>query len=177
MRVTSFILFSSLLFSCQSKEQKLASSQKGEAEYFSPTEVIAALNALVAIIDWPQETTQQQKNLSVNLESAKQLMLPLHPLWDEKVSEAAMEMPNWDEAKIQAVVGNCVKTCECDFYQEVLDKNPMILETSPKFKVLSEMKYVKTKEAVLECMQKMVSIQKLLTYLRKEQSAYQAPGP
>lgn len=165
-----------LLISCQSKETVVASPVvKGETIYFSPEEVLTTLNVLVAIIDWPADTIGHQKNLMVNSESAKKLMLPLHPLYDEKVSEVAGLIPGWDKDKVVSVISNCAKKCECDFYQEVLDRNPQLLENAiPELKNFAGQKIIKTKESVLACLQNMSSIQILLNYLRDEQKNYEA---
>lgn len=164
-----------LFISCESKESIVASPVKGEVPYFSPEEVVSTLNVLVAIIDWPQDTNSHQKNLMVNVESAQKLMLPLHPLYDEKVSEVAGLIPGWDKNKIVTTISGCAKKCECDFYQEVLDRNPHLLENAiPELKNFAGQKIIKTKEGVLTCLQNMSSIQNLLNYLRAEQKNYEA---
>jgi hypothetical protein len=168
-----FLIF--LTFSCNSQETKVASSQPGEATYFSPTEVIATINSLMAIIDWPLETVSHQKNLSVTPDAAKKLMLPIHPLWDDKISEVAQMISEWDEAKIKTTVGECAKRCECEFYQEVLDRNPDLLqEGNPDLKNLAGLKIIKTKESILNCMGAIPPIQKLLEFLQKEVKNYEA---
>jgi len=161
------LLFLGLIASCNSKEAS-APAIKGEV-YFTPQEVIMGLNALVTIIDWPADTVQHQKNLVVTPEDAKKLMLPLHPLWDEKVNEVASLMPDWDLAKINALIAGCAKKWEGDFYQEVLYRQPSILENSgPELKNFAGLKLQKTKEASLNCLQNMPSLQNLLIYLNKE---------
>lgn len=164
-----------LIVSCNSKEAAVDPLVKGETAYFSPHEVVSALNALVAIIDWPQDTTSIQKNLSVTPVLAKQLMLPLHPIWDDKVNEVAMEILEWDKAKITSMVLECAKKCECDFYHEVLDRNPAILEKAgPELKTFAGLRVDKTKEATLSCLQNMPSVQNLFTYLNQEKKKYEA---
>jgi hypothetical protein len=129
----------------------------------------------MAIIDWPTETVAHQKNLSLTPDVAKKLMLPVHPLWDEKVSEVAEQIPEWNESKISSNIGECSKRCECEFYQEVLDRNPDLLENgNADLKNLAGLKIVKTKESILKCMQEMPSIQKLLVFLQKEVKNYEA---
>ena len=168
-------LLLALVVCCNSKEAVNNSHVKGERTYFSPHEVISVLNALVAIIDLPQDTLPHQKNLSVTPEMAKRLMLPLHPLWDEKVDEVAMEIPNWDKTKIQTTILECSKKCECDFYQEVLDRHPTLLDSSgPELKNFAGLKVQKTKEATLSCLENMSSIQNLLSYLNREQKNFEA---
>lgn len=164
-----------LTISCNSQETKVASSPAGEAPYFTPTEVIATLNALMAIIDWPTETVSLQKNLAVTPDTAKKLMLPVHPLWDEKVSEMAEQIPGWDQKKIASTIAGCEKKCECEFYQEVLDRNSDLLEAGNQdLKNLAGFKIVKTKDSILKCMREMPSIQKVLDFLQKEMKNYEA---
>jgi hypothetical protein len=164
-----------LIVSCNSYETTVDPLVKRETVYFPPTEVVSALNALVAIIDWPAETTAIQKNLSVTPSLAKKLMLPLHPIWDEKVNEVAMEILDWDKAKITSSVLNCSLKCECDFYHEVLDRNPAILEKAgPELKTFAGVRVDKTKEATLKCLQSMPSVQNILTHLNLEQKKYEA---
>jgi hypothetical protein len=160
-------LFVFLLASCKSNETSIATLKSG-AEYFSPEEVIAATNALTAIIDWPEDTIEHQKNLIVDPESAKTLILPLHPLWDEKVAEVASQIPKWDQSKISNVRTNCLKKCECDFYQEVLDRNPGLNQKS-----FAGLKIQKTKADVLNCLKNMPSLQKIRAYLEKERKDYE----
>ncbi|MBA2403594.1 MAG: hypothetical protein H0V66_02395 [Bdellovibrionales bacterium] len=172
--VIKSLLLLIIVVSCNSKEA-VDPLVKGETVYFPPQEVIATLNALVAIIDWPQDTIQHQKNLSVTAESATKLMLPLHPIWDEKVDEVSMEMPNWDKVKITSMISECAKRCECDFYQEVLTRYPAILEKAgPELKGFAGLKIQRTKEATLACLQNMSSIQNVLKYLTSEQKNYDA---
>lgn len=171
-KFTFLILFT---ISCQSQETQVASPQSGDAPYFSPSEVIATINSLMAIIDWPAETVSHQKNLMVTPEVAKKLMLPIHPLWDEKISEVAQLISTWDQKKIAATVGECAKRCECEFYQEVLDRNSDLLESgNADLKNLAGLKIIKTKESILNCMQSMPSIQKTLEFLQKEVKNYEA---
>lgn len=177
MQIIKLLLLALFTLSCQSKDNVASTPQVKEVAYFSPTEVVATLNALVAIIDWPEDTVSYQKNLSVNLESARKLMLPLHPLWDEKIAEVAAEMHTWDKAKIQGIIDNCQKKCECDFYQEAHDKNAVLMEDSnPELKKLADLRFQKTKESSLQCLQNMGSIQNLLKYLKAEQKNYEAPS-
>ena len=160
-------LFIFLLASCKSNETSIATLKSG-GEYFSPEEVISATNALTAIIDWPEDTIEHQKNLIVDPESAKTLILPLHPLWDEKVAEVASQIPTWDQSKISNVSTNCLKKCECDFYQEVLDRNPDLNQKS-----FAGLKVQKTKVDVLNCLKNMPSLQKIRAYLDKERKDYE----
>lgn len=172
IKICFLILFT---LSCNSQESKVASPQQGEAPYFSPTEVIATINALMAIIDWPTETISHQKNLSVTPDAAKKLMLPIHPLWDEKISEVAQMISEWDESKIKNTVGECAKRCECEFYQEVLDRNHDLLNNgNADLKNLAGQKIVKTKESILNCLGAIPPIQKLLEFLQKEVKNYEA---
>lgn len=158
-----------LLFSCQSEETIKAPVVKGESPYFTTNEVVLALNALVATIDWPQDTVPIQKNLSIDPESAKKLILPLHPIWDEKIMEVASEIPTWGEDKIKAVISDCSKKCECEFFQEVLDRNPAILENgSVELKNLAGLKVIKSKETTLKCFENLPSLQKILDHLRSQ---------
>lgn len=153
----------------------MTSPKQGEAPYFSPAEVIATINALMAIIDWPTETIAHQKNLSVTPDRAKKLMLPIHPLWDEKISEVAHLISDWDEMKIKNIVGECARRCECEFYQEVLDRNPDLLQNgNADLKNLAGLKIIKTKGSVLNCMGAMPPIQKLLEFLQKEVKNFEA---
>lgn len=153
----------------------MVSPQTGDAPYFSPSEVIATINALMAIIDWPNETISHQKNLSVTPDSAKKLMLPIHPLWDEKISEVAQMISEWDQKKIASTIGECTKRCECEFYQEVLDRNPDLLESGNQdLKNLAGMKIVKSKESILGCMQTMPQLTKVLEFLQSEVKNYEA---
>lgn len=153
----------------------MASPQPGDAPYFTPSEVIATINAFMAIIDWPAETVSHQKNLTITPDVAKKLMLPLHPLWDEKISEVAQVISDWDQSKIASTVGECAKKCECEFYQEVLDRNPDLLESgNPDLKNLAGLKIIKTKESILNCMQAIPPIQKLVEFLQKEVKNYEA---
>ena len=169
----SFLLL--LTISCNSQETKVASPQQGEAPYFSPSEVIATINALMAIIDWPVDTVSHQKNLSVTPDMAKKLMLPVHPLWDEKISEVAQLISEWDETKIKNTVGECAKRCECEFYQEVLDRNPDLLESGNQdLKNLAGQKIIKTKESILNCLSAIPPLQKVLEFLQKEVKNYEA---
>lgn len=164
-----------LIVSCNSKEEASVNPIKGETLYFPPHEVISALNALVAIIDWPQDTLQHQKNLSITPEQATKLMLPLHPIWDAKVDEVALEIPTWDKTKITTMISECTKKCECDFYQEVLDRHPAILDKAgPELKSFAGSKVQKTKEGILNCLQNMPSIQNLLVHLNSEKKNYEA---
>ena len=164
-----------LIVSCNSQEATIDPLVKGDPIYFPPHEVVSALNALVAIIDWPQDTTSIQKNLSVTPVQAKKLILPLHPVWDEKVNEVAMEILDWDKAKVASNVLDCSKKCECDFYHEVLDRNPVILEKAgPELKTFAGVRVDKTKEATLKCLQAMPSVQNLFVYLNLEQKKYEA---
>ena len=177
MQVIKLFILSLLVLSCQSKENIASTPQVREAPYFNPGEVVATLNALVAIIDWPGETVPYQKNLAVDLEAARKLMLPLHPLWDEKIAEVAAQMHTWDKTKIQGIIETCQKKCECDFYQEAHDKNAVLMENSnPDLKKLADLRFQKTKESSLQCLQNMGSIQNLLNYLRAEQKNYEAPS-
>lgn len=143
--------------------------------YFSPSEVIATINVLVAIIDWPQDTLQQQTNLSIDMELARKLMLPLHPIWDEKIDEVALQMPSWDKDRINAIASTCSQKCECDFYQEVFDRNQAIQELAGvDIGNFAEKRPPKTKESILKCLQTMPSIQNVLTYLNKEKQNYES---
>lgn len=173
--ILKFGLLALLSISCNSQETKVASPQSGEATYFTPSEVISTINALMAIIDWPTETIAHQKNLAITPDSAKKLMLPIHPLWDEKVSEVAEQIPGWNESKIASTIAECAKRCECEFYQEVLDRNPDLLENgNADLKNLAGLKIVKTKDSILKCMQEMPSLQKILEFLQKEVKNYEA---
>jgi hypothetical protein len=165
IRVGIFII---LLASCQSKETSTATPFKGDGEYFSPEEVISASIALTAIIDWPEDTIEHQKNLMINHESAKTLILPLHPLWDKKIAEVASQIPTWDQSKISDISHNCLKRCDCDFYQEVLDRNPDLNQNS-----FAGLKIQKTKADVLNCLKNMPSLQKIRAYLEKERKDYE----
>lgn len=148
---------------------------KAEAEYFSPHEVISGLNVLMAIIDWPQDTLQHQKNFMVSPEAAKTLILPLHPLWDEKVEEVASQMRSWDKIKISNITADCLKRCDCEFYQAVFDRHPEVLETSGvELKNLVGLREQKNKADLLNCLKDIPSIQKLLSYLEKEKKNYEA---
>lgn len=164
-----------LLVGCESKDTSVVSPSRGETPYFSPEEVVGTLNALVAIIDWPQDTLSHQKNLQINLEAAQKLMLPLHPLYDDKVSEVAALIPVWDKTKVSEILSSCAKTCQCEFYQEVLDRHPQILENAlPDLKKFAGQKLFKSKDSVMNCLQNMSSIQKVLDYLKAEQKHYEA---
>lgn len=172
--IIKLLCLSFLTLSCQNEERIANPPPKKQTPFFATSEVVATLNALVAIIDWPKETLEHQKNLSVDLETARKLMLPLHPLWDEKIAEVAYEMPSWDEKKIKNVVNGCAKKCECDFYKEVLDKNPTLIDSSPGLKVLGEFKFDRTKETLFQCLREMPSVQKLLQHLQVEKKNYEA---
>ncbi len=168
-----FILIFSL--SCQWEDPKVISARKSNHPYFSTREVVTGLNALVAIVDWPEETLSIQKNLSVNPQLAQKLILPLHPIWDEKIMETAAEIPSWDQKKISSIISGCEKSCECIFYQEVLDRNPDLLEqSSVELKNLAGLKIIKTKEKILKCLDSMPSLQKLLDYLKNQQKIYES---
>jgi hypothetical protein len=160
-------LFVFLLAACKSNETSKVTLKSG-GEYFSPEEVVAATNVFTAIIDWPEDTVEYQKNLIVDPESAKTLILPLHPLWDEKIAEIASQIPTWDQSKISNVSTNCLKKCECDFYQEVLDRNPELNQKS-----FAGLKIQKTKADVLNCLKHMPSLQKIRAYLEKERKDYE----
>jgi len=143
--------------------------------YFTPDEIIATLNVLVAIIDWPQDTIQNQTNLAINPELAHKLVLPLHPIWDEKINEIALQMTSWDKDRINAIASECVKKCQCDFYQEVLDRNQAIQELAGvDIKDFADRRPPKTKESILKCLQTMPSIQNVLTYLNKEMKSFES---
>jgi hypothetical protein len=171
IRTSLFIL---LLVSCQSQEITPASNKAG-TEYFTPEEVIAGMNALVAVIDWPRETIEYQMNIRITPDEAKTLILPLHPLWDEKIEEVASQIPSWSKTKSSTVVAECAKRCDCDFYQAVLDRHPEVLEKAGlALKDFAGLKIQKNKADVLNCLKEMPSIQKLLTYLEKEKKNYEA---
>lgn len=164
-----------LFISCHPKEVEVASPVKREAPYFSPEEVVTTLNALVAIIDWPEATVGHQKNLNVTPESAQKLILPLHPLYDEKVGEVAAQISSWDKTKVNSTLNECSKNCTCEFYQEVLDRNPQILEAAiPELKNFAGTKILKTKESVLKCLDQLPPVQNLLGYLNQERKNYEA---
>lgn len=172
IRASLFLFF---LVSCQSQENPNPSSVKAEAEYFSPEEVIAGMNVLVAIIDWPQDTISQQMNIMVNPDTAKTLILPLHPLWDEKIEEVASQIPTWNKTKSTIVVSECAKRCDCDFYQAVLDRHPEVLEKAGlALKDFAGLKIQKNKADVLNCLKVLPSLQKLRSYLEKEKKNYEA---
>jgi hypothetical protein len=167
------LLFALVLTACQSKEKTVET--KMASTYFAPDEVIATLNVLVAIIDWPQDTLQQQTNLSIDPELARKLMLPLHPIWDEKIDEVALQMPSWDKDRINALPSVCSQKCECDFYHEVLDRNQAIQELAGvEIRDFADRRPPKTKESILKCLQSMPSIQKVLMYLNKEKQNYES---
>lgn len=162
-----------ILASCQKKEPLVES--RLATNYFPPSEVVSALNVLVAIIDWPEDTLQQQTNLSVTPDLARKLILPLHPIWDEKVNEVALQMTSWDKSRINAIPSECAKKCECDFYQEVLDKNQAIQELAGvELKDFIGQRPIKAKENILKCLAAMPSIQNILNYLNKEKKQFES---
>lgn len=162
-----------LLASCNAKEK--SASSKGEAPYFSPNEVVSALNVLTAIIDWPKDTITHQKNFLITPESAQKLILPLHPLWDQKVEEVALEVAKWDKVKITYMATSCWKRCDCSFYQEILDRHPEIVKKlGVKEEDLAGFKAQRAKIDFSNCSQDMPPLQKLFQFLEKEQKDYQA---
>lgn len=164
-----------LFISCHPKEIEVASPVKREAPYFSPEIIVSTLNALVAIIDWPEATKAHQKNLNVTPETAQKLILPLHPLYDEKINEVAAQIPGWSKDKVVSTLNECQSKCHCEFYQEILDRHPQILENAiPELKNFAGSKIVKSKESVLKCLEQLPSVQDLLKYLDQERKNYEA---
>lgn len=161
-----------LFLACHPREVEGPPVQQGP--YFSPAQVITALNLMSAIIDYPAETSAEQKNFNVNAEQAKKLILPLHPLYDEKVNETYGAMANWDKEKLSSTTAACVQTCTCDFYQEVFSRFPDLLEKNPDMRGFAGSKFTKTLDQVQKCLQNAASIQPLLEHLHKEKSRYEA---
>lgn len=145
---------------------------KGEAPYFTPQEVIAGLNLMMAIIDWPQDTINLQKNFMVSPEDAKKLILPLHPLWDEKVGEVAAQMSDWDKAKLTHMISECTKRCDCEFYLAILDRHPEIASRI-SFNLAGQ-NIQKTKSDHLNCLRNIPSLQKLIAFLEEEKKNFEA---
>jgi hypothetical protein len=145
-----------------------------EEPQFTYHEVVAASNALVAIIDWPEDTVALQKNLQITPDTAKKLMNPLHPLWDLKIDEISNSMATWDVVKITELNATCDVSCECEFLVEAIEKRPEILQRVPDLKMLSERKLQRTKQSTLSCTEKSVPLQKIISFLMVEQKKYEA---
>jgi hypothetical protein len=168
-----FVLLLAVLSSCQDKTTEV--KPVTDTPYFSPREVLAGSLALTAMIDWPKETTGLQKNLNITPEEAQTLMLPMHPLWDEKGAEVLAQMSNWDKTKVQAIENECKRFCECDFYLDLISRHPEILSgADPAFIAFSKIKYIKEKADILRCLDSLPSVQNVLNYLKKELTNYQA---
>jgi hypothetical protein len=167
--VRAIVLF--ILLGCNSSNQGKSSA----APSFTRAEVVGALNALTAIVDWPADTKQTQTNLNLTPEEAQKLISPLHPLWDEKLTEAALEMQEWNKDQVKAVSDKCAATCECDFFQLALEKHPESLhDASEELKSFAGLKFGKTKPQVLNCLEKLPPLGNLLKYLHEEAKKFQA---
>jgi len=165
IRITFLLL---LLVSCNSKENG-ASAGKSETPYFSPNEVISAFNVLTAIIDWPKDTTLEQKNFLITPESAQKLILPLRPLWDQKVEEIGLEMTKWDKVKITYMANSCWKRCDCSFYQEIINRHPEIVKNSGVSKDgIAGFQAQRVKIDFKNCSRDMPPLEKLFQFLEKE---------
>jgi len=168
IRITFLLL---LLASCNAKEKR--GSSKGEAPYFSPNEVVSAFNVLTAIIDWPKDTTLEQKNFLITPEAAQKLIMPLRPLWDQKVEEVALEMAKWDKVKINYMANSCWKRCDCSFYQEIMNRHPEIIKTSGvSVEGIAGFKTQRVKLDFKNCSRDMPPLQKLFQFLEKEQDTH-----
>ena len=142
--------------------------------YFSPILVVTSLNLMSAIIDYPTETLTEQKNFNINADQAKKLILPLHPIYDEKVNEVYGEMVGWDKEKFNSNTSSCSQTCTCDFYQDIFSRFPDLLEKNPDMRSFAGSKMTRTLEQIQKCLQTSPSLQPLLEYLHKEKSRYEA---
>lgn len=167
------IFFLAVLGGCQNHSQEV--KPVSEAPYFSVREVLSASIALTAIIDWPAETVGLQKNLNISPDDARNLMLPVHPLWDEKGAEVLAQMPAWDSSKLKSLEAECKQYCECDFYLDLISRHPEILQGANSALVsFSKLSYVKSKSEVLRCLQSLPSIQNIVTFLKQELPKYKA---
>jgi len=160
-----------ILLGCNSSNQNKTSV----APTFSRSEVVGALNALTAIVDWPQETKQVQTNLNLSPQDAQKLISPLHPLWDEKLTEAALEMQGWSKEQVKSITDKCAASCECDFYQLALEKHPETLQdASEELKSFAGLKFAKAKSQVLNCLDKLPPLGNILKYLHDEAKKFEA---
>jgi len=167
-----FLFIMLLVLSCQKNDKK--ESEK-EVTYFSKEEVIGTLIALQSFIDYPEETKSFQKNLNIDSKMSFKLILPLHALYDEKVNETISQMYEWKSKDVLAMENSCMTPCHCEFYLDVLERNPLIIDQGPKeFKAFVEKKMTRTKEDNFRCLNNMPPVQNLLNQLKLELKDYES---
>ena len=142
---------------------------------FSRDEVIGALVALQSFIDYPEETKNHQKNLDITSELSFKLMLPLHAIYDEKANQVATEVSEWGDQEVLHMESSCMAKCQCEFYLDILERNPVLIDQGPKaLKSFFEKKLMRTKEDNFRCLSNLPPVKNLINHLKLELKDYQA---
>lgn len=111
-----------LLVSCSlpDLQKKSAPQVKYEGrENFTRNEVVAALNLLTLINDWPKLTSKLQAEHKISTELSSQLLYPLRPIWKETVKSTRDEAYTWNRTELRKIL-KCSKACECFFWYEII---------------------------------------------------------